>query len=66
MEPLILALGWVGIYAPLALGAVGSIDWAALVPAALRWAPYWKSKAAMGGISAWRQCRLRRPFTVSL
>ena len=27
MEPLILALGWVGLYAPLALGAVGSIDW---------------------------------------
>ena len=24
MEPLILALGWVGLYAPLALGAVGS------------------------------------------
>jgi V/A-type H+-transporting ATPase subunit K len=25
MEPLILALGWVGLYAPLALGAVGSM-----------------------------------------
>ena len=25
MEPLILALGWIGIYAPLALGAVGSM-----------------------------------------
>jgi V/A-type H+/Na+-transporting ATPase subunit K len=25
MEPLILALGWVGIYAPLALGAIGSM-----------------------------------------
>ena len=25
MEPLIMALGWIGIYAPLALGAVGSM-----------------------------------------
>lgn len=25
MEPLILALGWIGLYAPLALGAVGSM-----------------------------------------
>ncbi len=25
MEPLILALGWVGLYAPLALGAIGSM-----------------------------------------
>ncbi len=25
MEPLILALGWVGVYAPLALGAIGSM-----------------------------------------
>ena len=25
MEPLILALGWLGIYAPLALGAIGSM-----------------------------------------
>lgn len=25
MEPLILALGWIGLYAPLALGAIGSM-----------------------------------------
>ncbi len=25
MDPLIIALGWVGIYAPLALGAIGSV-----------------------------------------